>query len=173
MCLVVTLSSSLQAHHSVWRKLRQRAEKLVRKTDISVFYLTHSSKKQWHQSWSTQAYLENEGRSCLGAVLWSRWWILVQMTACSTSSQLAPRLKSSLHISRSSQRIGFNAAIFIALHLYLKKKKERKRQSRDTAWVGVFRKKQVSSSSWRTNCCFLNSTSKTQTLTRDPRKEYF
>jgi len=30
--LLLTLSSSLQAHHTVWRKLRQRAEKLVRRT---------------------------------------------------------------------------------------------------------------------------------------------
>lgn len=43
MCLLVTLPSSLQAHHTVWRKLRQRAEKLVRTTNISVFYLTQSS----------------------------------------------------------------------------------------------------------------------------------
>lgn len=44
MCLLVTMSSSLQAHHTVWRKLRQRAEKPVRITNISIPDHAHSSR---------------------------------------------------------------------------------------------------------------------------------
>lgn len=46
MCLQVTFClSSLQAHHTVWRKLRQRAEKLVRRTNASVSHSTAVTSK--------------------------------------------------------------------------------------------------------------------------------
>lgn len=52
--------SYVQAHHTVWRKLRQRAEKLVSATDNTHFLCTHSPQRQQHQSCSAEAKLEEE-----------------------------------------------------------------------------------------------------------------
>lgn len=160
LCLLVTLSSSLQAHHTVWRKLRQRAEKLVRTTVISLSYLT-LFQRQWHQSQSTEANSGKEGCQCFGAAAWSRCWIL---------SKLAPGPQPPLLIAQSSQRTGFNGCFFfIVLHSYFGKKQSEQTQHGLRCWG----KRQVSSSTWRTNRCFQNSTSKTQPLTQDPRRKYF
>lgn len=52
--------SCVQAHHTVWRKLRQRAEKLVSATDNTHLLCTHSPQRQQHQSCSAEAKLEEE-----------------------------------------------------------------------------------------------------------------
>lgn len=106
-CLLVTLSSSLQAHHTVWRKLRQRAEKLVRTTVISLSYLT-LFQRQWHQSQSTEANSGKEGCQCFGAAAWSRCWILSKLAP----GPQPPWLPPSLLIAQSSQRTGFNGCFF-------------------------------------------------------------
>lgn len=55
--------SCVQAHHTVWRKLRQRAEKLVGATDNTHFLCTHSPQRQRHQSCSAEAKLKWGGLS--------------------------------------------------------------------------------------------------------------
>lgn len=165
-CLLVTLSSSLQAHHTVWRKLRQRAEKLVRTTVISLSYLT-LFQRQWHQSQSTEANSGREECQCFGAAAWSRCWILSKLAP----GPQPPWLPPSLLIAQSSQRTGFNGCFFFLLfciHILAKKQSEQTQHG-----LRCWGKRQVSSSTWRTNRCFQNSTSKTQPLTQDPRRKYF
>lgn len=62
--------SCVQAHHTVWRKLRQRAEKLVGATDNTHFLCTHSPQRQRHQSCSAEAKLEEEDFVRASTISW-------------------------------------------------------------------------------------------------------
>lgn len=132
-CLLVTLSSSLQAHHTVWRKLRQRAEKLVRTTVISLSYLT-LFQRQWHQSQSTEANSGKEGCQCFGAAAWSRCWILSKLAP----GPQPPWLPPSLLIAQSSQRTGFNGWFFFYCFAFIFWQKT---ERADSTWAAVLRKK--------------------------------
>lgn len=134
-------------------------------------FLPHTViQQQWHQSWSTDANWGKEGSQCFRAVVWSRCWVLVQITACSTFSQLAPWLQPSLQISQSSQRLGFNTAIFIALHLCFGKQQRERRLS---VGCSVQEKKSRSHPPHEGQTAVFWTPHQRQTLTRDPREKYF
>lgn len=95
--------SCLQAHHTVWRKLRQRAGKLVRTTKYLGGVFTP------HTHSPNSSGIETEAPRPSVA--------LVRVQPASLTSE------------SSRQRTGFNTAIFIALHLCFGKSRARRQSA--------------------------------------------
>lgn len=158
MCLPVTLSSSLQAHHTVWRKLKQQAEKLVRTANILVLFLPHTAVQQQRlQSWSTEANCVLGQWSGPDDGYWSKWLFV------SHSASSLPGCRHHCTFHTSSQRLGFNTAIFIALHSFFGKNREETQRGQEK--VSHPRHEGQTAVFWTSH--------ERQTLTQHPRKKYF